>query len=90
MPRYALPRGERGSLKWIQRAVNHHPGILNEPILRKLPSAVAIKWRSPLEADEFAEYRDADFLERIGAGGLADELSSFWPSRGPQWGTGPH
>ena len=85
MTRCPQLRGERGSLKWIQRAVNYHPEVLNEPILRKLPGARAVEWRSPLEADEFSEYRDAEFLERIGAANLADELRSFWPRRGPQW-----
>lgn len=79
------PEGARGSLKWIQRAINHHPQILNEVLLERLPNAERIHWLSPLEADEFAEYRDTEFLQRIGAEHLSDALHSFWPKAGPQW-----
>jgi hypothetical protein len=77
--------GQRGSLKWIQHLINEHSNILNAAILPKLPNARSIEWRSPLKADQFAEYRDADFLERVGIGHLSPELRAFWPNRGPQW-----
>ena len=85
MSRVVQPRGSRGSLKWIQRAVNERPSALNTPLLAALGGATAIEWLSPLAGDDFAEYRDAAFLERLGAGALASELSAFWPERGPQW-----
>lgn len=72
-------QGTRGSLKWIQRAVADRPDLLQPP---GLPP---IRWVSPLADDDFAEYRDAAFLERLGIGRLAGELSAFWPARGPQW-----
>lgn len=72
-------------MKWIQRAVNRQASILNDPILAALQGANAIEWLSPLANDDYAEYRDGDFLERIGAGDLAPELAKFWPQRGPQW-----
>lgn len=78
------PEGSRGSLKWIQRAVNERWGSLEGPILARL-RASNVDWVSPLTTDQFAEYRDATFLERIGHGGLAAELKDFWPARGPQW-----
>jgi len=78
-------KGERGSLKWIQRAVNNHPQLLDSSILSQLPKANSIQWRSPLERDEYAEYRDAQFLELVEAENLSEELSSFWPRKGPQW-----
>jgi hypothetical protein len=31
------------------------------------------------------EYRDAEFLEQIGADQLASGLEEFWPNGGPQW-----
>ena len=71
--------GARGSLKWLQRAIEHKPQIIQP---KNLPT---INWRSPLRSDEFAEYRDASFLNRIGCQSLVDQLSAFWPSRGPQW-----
>jgi hypothetical protein len=42
-------------------------------------------WRSPLTNDEYAEYRDEDFLKRIGEEKLIPNLNEFWPTRGPQW-----
>jgi len=83
--RYPQPPGSRGSLKWIQRAVNLRPEILAPEILRQIPRATRLSWKSPLEGDSVAEYRDAGFLERIGQGSLSTELASFWPARGPQW-----
>ncbi|WP_079731340.1 hypothetical protein [Novosphingobium mathurense] len=38
-----------------------------------------------MENDDFAEYRDGDFLDLIGLGNLRPALSDFWPDRGPQW-----
>lgn len=75
----------RGSLKWIQRAVNHRPDVLDAPLLARLGGAAAIEWVSPLESDDYAEYRDAGFLRRVGAGDLVMRLDEFWPRRGPQW-----
>jgi hypothetical protein len=45
----------------------------------------AIRWVSPLAADNYSEYRDEDFLEIIGAGHLAPKLRKFWPRGGPCW-----
>lgn len=78
-------QGQRGSLKWIQIAVEQQAPALNEPVLKHLPNAVKIDWLSPLRSDGFAEYRDDAFLMRLGLSHLADELRSFWPKRGPQW-----
>jgi hypothetical protein len=77
--------GKRGSLKWIQRAVNDHPGVLARDLLPKLGGAKAIDWRSPRREDDFAEYRDSAFLRLLGLEQWNDALSAFWPSRGPQW-----
>jgi hypothetical protein len=85
MTRVEQPPGKRGSLKWIQQAVNLNPAILDDLILPGLFGATAIFWRSPLVDDQYAKYRDFDFLERIGAAQLASELEKFWPGHGPQW-----
>ena len=79
--RVIQPAGQRGSLKWIQRAVNE---ALENPICAAT-RATGIDWLSPLASDDFAEYRDTAFLTRIGCGDLAAELAAFWPARGPQW-----
>jgi hypothetical protein len=85
MVRVVQPEGRRGSLKWIQRAVEERWPELEDPILHRLPEARAIEWRSPVRGDEYAEYRDADFLTLLGLGDLTRSLASFWPRRGPQW-----
>jgi len=85
LSRIVQRRGERGSLKWIQACVNTRPHILDAAILAQLPMAKSIEWRSPLESDDFAEYRDALFLAQLDLDELAPDLAAFWPDRGPQW-----
>lgn len=77
--RIEQPEGHKGSLKWMQRAVNVAPRCLQPAALPPLT------WVSPLAADGFAEYRDGDFLRRLDLGHLAPALAGFWPARGPQW-----
>jgi len=83
--RVVQPKGMRGSLKWIQRAINERREIFDASILPLISSANCIQWLSPLANDEYAEYRDAGFLEKIGQTQLCPALSNYWPSRGPQW-----
>lgn len=83
--RYPQPSDGRGSLKWIQRAVNDRRDVFDPLILAGLPAAKRIEWRSPLANDDFAEYRDAAFLKRIEQPQLAPALAKIWPARGPQW-----
>ena len=85
MSRFPQDPGQRGSQKWIQRAVNANWSSLNEPILAGLGKGRQLTWCSPLQTDDFAEYRDAAFLERVHLGRLADPLTKFWPPWGPQW-----
>jgi hypothetical protein len=85
MGRFPQPSNGRGSLKWIQWAVNDLDRPLDRAVLAHLPSATRIEWLSPIAADDFAEYRDADFLDRLGLQRLAGPLAAFWPARGPQW-----
>lgn len=73
------PEGARGSLKWLQRAVEFKPELIQPHQLPK------IEWCSPLRSDDFSEYRDASFLKRIDSGSLSEKLYDFWPNRGPQW-----
>jgi hypothetical protein len=85
MSRTPQPSEGRGSLKWIQKAVNEQWPSLNAPILASVPGAKSIEWRSPLANDDYAEYRDEAFLERLRRADLAPALRDFWPARGPQW-----
>jgi hypothetical protein len=78
-------QGKRGSLKWIQKAINEKWPSLEEVIVQRLGSGDTITWLSPLAADDYAEYRDGSFLRLISQGGLEAALDEFWPARGPQW-----
>lgn len=82
----SLP-ASRGSQKWLQVAVNEKRNVIDAAIFRRLTKAQeeSITWISPLTSDEFAEYRDDDFLERLNVELAARPLLSFWPRRGPQW-----
>jgi hypothetical protein len=77
--RIPQPEGTRGSLMWLQACVERAPELLAHP------ACGPVRWVSPLRDDGFAEYRDADFLGRLGLAHLAPALAQFWPRRGPQW-----
>jgi hypothetical protein len=91
MGRYKQSLSEKGSQKWLQIMVNQCPELLNEMIINSMgksanhDSLSSITWLSPLKADDYAEYRDADFLERLGLAELQEPLEKFWPRSGPQW-----
>jgi hypothetical protein len=85
--RVEQPVGEKGSLKWMQRLLKDRQTVLTNAIrdAAALPEEWDVNWRSPLEEDQWAEYRDSAFLARIGLSHLAVGLAGFWPDRGPQW-----
>ena len=85
--RFVEPGDARGSLKWIRRAVNDFPSLLNQRLREGLglPHDTPIKWTSPLADDQFAEYRDDDLIRLTGMRLPERPLASFWPVRGPQW-----
>lgn len=78
-------KADKGSQYWLQRAVCEQWDDLNAPLLARCAGAGTLVWLSPSADDQFAEYRDAAFLARIGKPELASELRKFWPDRGPQW-----
>ena len=84
MSRHPQPRGERGSLRWIQEFVNDRPGVLDSAIVSASGQRIKgpIQWRSPLADDDYAEYRDDAFLEKLGIELEARPLAEFWPRRG--------
>jgi hypothetical protein len=79
--------GTRGSLKWIQRLVEISPSLLTDAIRASIGerSDWTIDWVSPRRADDWAEYRDAQFLVKLGLSQHQDALAAFWPPGGPQW-----
>jgi len=81
------PEGTKGSLKWIQRLVNERPDLINQQIATaiNLQKNDNVHWLSPLSTDEYAEYRDASFTQKLGITLNRRSRESFWPERGPQW-----
>jgi len=87
MSRVVQPGGGRGSLRWIQEFVNERPDVLASAIAEASRGKVTtpLTWRSPIRDDDFAEYRDQEFLDVLGVDLSKRELDEFWPRRGPQW-----
>jgi hypothetical protein len=71
----------------IQLYVNRYPNVLRDAVSDAIggPPIVEIAWKSPLKDDQFREYRDGSFLEKLGLSQYRDELAAFWPSKGPCW-----
>ena len=79
--------GSKGSLKWIQIAVNEYSDVLDHKILSTLDldEIGSIRWVSPLQHDQYAEYRDQSFVDKLDLLPLQVDLRKFWPRLGPQW-----
>lgn len=87
MARVVPPPAIRGSQMWLQRFVRDCPDILDDAIRAASGGRIAapIQWRSPVDWDGYAEYRDHAFLDVLGVKLTARSLDSFWPKNGPQW-----
>lgn len=79
--------GAKGSLRWIQRLVSSKAPVVEAELRTAgtLADNETVTWLSPREEDDWAEYRDGEFLHLLGLGRLSEDLKGFWPSRGPQW-----
>jgi hypothetical protein len=82
-------RAKKGSQRQIQTYVNEKRSALNlavaQVLARHKVSSTEIHWVSPLANEKYSEYRDSDFLDRVGLAHLGSKLSDFWPRRGPSW-----
>jgi len=86
MGRYPQKSNSHGSLKNLQVAINVKKKYLDCEISKVFGKQMNIDWKSPLESDDYAEYRDEDFLEKFGIlNKMKYPLSNFWPDYGPQW-----
>ena len=88
MPR-DIPKSNpaRRSQRWVQFFVNERPTLLNDAIRQatRITAKTDIHWRSPLSDDDFAEYFDQAFLDRLRVAPSKISLEKFWPNKGPHW-----
>jgi hypothetical protein len=87
MSRVEQKLAARGSQKWLQILVNERPELVEETLATSLglTEGEHIRWLSPLKADDYAEYRDVAFINRLGIELEKVSLASFWPRFGPVW-----
>jgi len=86
MGRYPQKSNSHGSLKNLQVAINEKKRYLDCEISKVIGKQMNIDWKSPLKSDDYAEYRDEDFLKKLGKlNEIKYPLIDFWPKRGPQW-----
>lgn len=82
-------RAYAGRQRQIQTYVNERTQALNAAIAQSLSRHTLggneIHWVSPLAEDSYSEYRDSEFLERVGLDHLTTRLLKFWPRNGPCW-----
>ncbi len=87
MPRVPRKLRTTKSEHWLRCAIEHNTAALNVRVRQSFgfPVAEELEWLSPLANDGYAEYSDQAFLDRLGIATTSSPLTSFWPSRGPQW-----
>ncbi len=84
--RWGQSSTKRGNQWWPQVLVNEQPESLKHK-----PAAILgiqpqeIHWLSPLKEDDYSEYSDIDFIDRLGISLDEVPVGSFWPGRGPVW-----
>lgn len=77
----------KGSLKNIRHLVNGNESLINEKLKTSLKGYNGpIHWISPLSADNYKEYKDREFIDKLGLETqLKFPLNSFWPNNGAVW-----
>jgi hypothetical protein len=87
MDRCPQPSDGHGSLRDIQALVNRFADFFTSMIKEQIiTKSERIDWVSPLKDDNYAEYRDNGFIEKLMIQkNLKISLNDFWPKRGPQW-----
>jgi hypothetical protein len=87
MPRRKRPSLTSRSEHWTRLAVNEHCDALNSLVAKLFGwnSSEQIEWLSPIASDDYAEYYDKEFIEKLGIRNLKVPLSDFWPMGGPRW-----
>ncbi len=87
MPRRPRPQQTTRSEHWMRVAANEKV----EPFNAKVSDTFGwnkneqIEWLSPIASDEYAEYYDQAFLDRLRLSDLEVPLHEFWPKSGARW-----
>ena len=86
MPRRSRPAHTKGSEHWLRVMVNDRTSEINRRISDSFGWCnVQIDWRSPRRDDDYAEYFDQDFLDRLRVIDMVMSLKNFRPRSGPRW-----
>ncbi len=77
----------RRSRKWLQVLVNDRPELLTDMLkdVISLPADMGITWLSPLKSEDYCEYKDQEFVGKLGIELSRRSLAAFWPPRGAVW-----
>ncbi len=86
MPRHPRPPTTKKSEHWIRVLVNSNQSVIDSELERAFGwGEQCFQWLSPIASDEYAEYSDDAFLQRLGIAPRTPPLRGFWPSGGPHW-----
>ncbi len=87
MPRRARPPKTQRSEHWMRIAANEDAEAFNQLIIQNFgwEENEEITWVSPVQSDDYAEYYDESFLDRLGITDLKVPLHEFWPKSGARW-----
>lgn len=84
MARYPYKKETHGSQKDLQILANQFPELLDKKLTELLGENIQLDWKSPLKEDEYAEYVDQSFIDRLGKTTKVP-LKTFWPNGGANW-----
>ena len=86
MPRKTYTEETHGSQKDLQLLANQHQDIFNRELSKILDKTIELEWLSPLKDDDYAEYVDQDFINRLDINSqIIKPLKEFWPNGGANW-----
>ena len=87
MPRRKRPGKTTRSEHWLRVLVSEYPTVLDAAISRAFGwhPDTSVDWVSPKVDDDYAEYYDQAFIDRLRLKDLPVPLKDFWPASGPRW-----
>lgn len=86
MSRKTYTEETHGSQKDLQILANQHQDILNHELSKILNKTIKLEWLSPLKDDDYAEYVDQNFINRLDINSrIIKPLNDFWPNGGANW-----